>query len=72
MGKAENRSVTVKVTVSLSEQIVDLLDQIADTGTMGQNRADVAHRFIDKAALETLANPLLNLKLKPNKQNENT
>lgn len=64
MAKAENRSITVKVTVSLSEQIADLLEQIADTGTMGQNRAEVAHRFIDDAALKALANPLLKLKLK--------
>lgn len=64
MSKTENRSATVKVTVSLSEQVADLLDQIADTGTMGQNRADVAHRFIDEAALRALSNPLLRLKLK--------
>jgi hypothetical protein len=68
MGKGENRSITVKVTVSLSEQIVDLLDQIADTGTMGQNRAEVARRFIDEASLRALANPLLKLKLKEKKQ----
>ena len=68
MGKAENKCTTVQVTVSLSEQIVDLLDQIAETGMMGQNRAEVARRFIDDAALKALANPLLNLKRKTKKR----
>lgn len=63
MAKAENKSATVQVTVSLSEQIADLLDQIAATGTMGQNKAEVSRRFIDAAALQALANPLLKLKL---------
>jgi len=69
MGKAENKSATIKVTVSLSEQIVDLLDQIAETGLIGQNRAEVAHRFIDDAVLQALGNPLLNLK-RPTPKNQ--
>lgn len=68
MGKAENKCATVQITVSLSEQVVDLLDQIAETGLMGQNRADVAHRFIDDAVMKSLANPLLGLKQKTKKR----
>lgn len=66
MGKPENKSATVKITVSLSEQQADLLDQIAGTGLLGQNRADVARRFIDDAVIATLRDPLFELKRKKN------
>jgi hypothetical protein len=68
VGKAENKSRTVKVTVSLSEQVADLLDQIAATGLMGQSGAQVAHRFIDEAAMKALDNPHLELKQKKTKK----
>lgn len=66
MAKAGNKSATVQVTVSLSEQQVDLLDQIAAQGLIGQNRADVAHRFIDDAVMAALRDPLFGLKRKKN------
>lgn len=66
MSKGENKSPTVTVTVSLSKQVTELLDQIAETGLMGVNRAEVARRFIDDSVLKALANPLLNLKLRNN------
>lgn len=64
MGKNENKSATVKVTVSISEQQAALLDQIAAEGLIGQNRADVARRFIDDGVLATLRDPLFSLKRK--------
>ena len=70
MAKAENKSVTVKVTVSLSEQQADLLDQIAEQGLIGQNRADVAHRFIDDAVMAALRDPFFDLKRKTKTKQE--
>jgi hypothetical protein len=68
MAKPENKSATVQVTVSISEQQAEILDQIAASGLMGQNRADVARRFIDDAVITTLRDPLFELKRnKPNK-----
>jgi len=43
-----------KITVTLTEQVGDLLDQIAATGLMGRNPAEVAHRFIDQAVVDVL------------------
>lgn len=64
MPKGENRTKSDQVRVTLSEQIADLLDQIAATGLIGQNRAEVAHRFIDEAVMKALDNPHLDLKRK--------
>jgi len=60
--RAKNKSATVKVTVSISEQQAELLDQIAAEGLIGQNRADVARRFIDDGVIATLKDPLFDLK----------
>jgi hypothetical protein len=54
--------------ITLSEQIADLLDQIAQTGLIGLNPADVAHRFIDEAVMKALDNPHLDLKRKAKSQ----
>ena len=62
MRKTGNNTKSQLVRVTVSEQVADLLDQIAATGLMGQNPAEVAHRFIDEAVMKSLANPLLNLK----------
>lgn len=63
MPKSENSTRSDQVRVTLSEEIADLLDQIAATGLMGQNRAEVAHRFIDEAVMKALDNPHLRLTL---------
>jgi len=65
MRKARNNTKSQLVRVTVSEQIADLLDQIAATGLIGQNPAEVAHRFIDEAVMKALANPHLELKRKP-------
>jgi hypothetical protein len=66
MRKTGNNTKSQLVRVTLSEQIADLLDQIAATGLIGQNPAEVAHRFIDEAVMKALDNPHLELKRKPN------
>lgn len=68
MSKGENRTRSDQVRVTLSEQVADLLDQIAATGLMGQNRAEVAHRFIDEAVVKALDNPHLDLKRRAKRQ----
>ncbi|HBB86399.1 MAG TPA: hypothetical protein DC047_02145 [Blastocatellia bacterium] len=49
MSKAENPTISVPITVTLSEQSVLLLEGIAEGGIYGKNRAEVAARFIDQA-----------------------
>lgn len=68
MAKGENSTRSDQVRVTLSEQVAELLDQIAATGLMGQNRAEVAHRFIDEAIMKALDNPHLDLKRKTKKR----
>lgn len=70
MRKTGNNTKSQLVRVTVSEQVADLLDQIAATGLMGQNPAEVAHRFVDEAVLKALANPLLNLKPKTKTRQE--
>lgn len=65
MAKQGNKSNTIRVTISLSEQQVDYLDQIAESGLIGQNRADVAQRFVDDAVMKAFENPLFQLKQRP-------
>jgi hypothetical protein len=62
MRKTGNNTKSQLLRVTVSEQVADLLDQIAATGLMGQNPAEVAHRFIDEAVMKSLSNPLLKLK----------
>jgi hypothetical protein len=48
----------------VSEQIDDLLGQIAETGLIGSNRAEVARRFIQDGVMKALDNPHFQLKRK--------
>lgn len=65
MRKTGNNTKSQVLRITLSEQVADLLDQIAETGLMGQNPAEVAHRFIDDAVMKALDNPHLEVKRKP-------
>lgn len=64
MGKPENKTGSEKVTVSLSQQAGDLLDQIAKMGLLGKNRAEVAGHLINEGLIASLRDPLFNLKVK--------
>jgi hypothetical protein len=68
MRKTGNSTKSKVLRVTLSEQIADLLDQIAETGLVGQNPAEVAHRFVDEAVMKALDNPHLELKRKTKKR----
>jgi hypothetical protein len=68
MRRTGNNTKSRLLRVTLSEQIADLLDQIAETGLIGQNPAEVAHRFIDEAVMKVLDNPHLELKRKTKKR----
>jgi hypothetical protein len=48
MGKAANRVRSELLTVTLSEQSVELLEEIARRGIYGRNPAEVAGRFVDQ------------------------
>lgn len=64
MRRTGNRTKSHTIRVTVSEQVEDLLNQIADTGLMGHNRVEVAHRLIDQGVMQALDNPHLDLKLK--------
>lgn len=68
MRKSGNNTKSQLLRVTVSEQIAGLLGQIAATGLMGQNPAEVAHRFIDEAVMKALRDPLLELKRKTKKR----
>jgi hypothetical protein len=49
MGKPKNASGTEQVTLSLSDESVRVLRELAVLGIYGKNEAEVAGRFVDKA-----------------------
>ena len=57
MGKPANTVRSESLTVTLSEQSVALLEEIAARGIYGRNPAEVAGRFVDKE-LERLVESL--------------
>jgi hypothetical protein len=63
MPKQSNRSRSVTVRVTLSQQSKDLLEELARRGIYGRNEAEVAGRFIDNALQEFVETP----KLKPSR-----
>jgi len=52
MPKNENSTSSGSITVTLSEQSIRVLEQLARQGIFGKNKAEVAARFIDRV-LET-------------------
>ena len=48
MAKAANTVRSESLTVTLSEQSVELLEEIAALGIYGRNPAEVAGRFVDR------------------------
>jgi hypothetical protein len=71
MRKTGNNTKSQLLRITVSEQIANLLDQIAATGLIGQNPAEVAHRFIDEAVMKALDNPHLDLERKIKKRRGN-
>ena len=57
MGKPANTVRSESLTVTLSQQSVELLEQIASRGIYGRNPAEVAGRFVDRE-LERLVESL--------------
>lgn len=60
-----NASTSDSVRVTLSEQSIRLLDQLAEIGIFGRNKAEVAGRLIDESLRDCLARPELKLQLQP-------
>jgi hypothetical protein len=63
MGKAANTVRSEVLTLTLSEQSVSLLEEIAARGIYGRNPAEVAGRFVD----QELARLVEAARLKPRK-----
>ena len=64
MGKAQNRHGTTQVTLSLSEESVNVLTELAILGIYGKNEAEVASRFVDKALEGFVVPPRFELPLR--------
>ena len=59
MAKASNAAGSEVVRVTLSQQSVRLLDELAAKGIYGRNRAEVAGRFVDEALQKFVETPRL-------------
>ena len=71
MGKAKNAIGTGKVTLSLSEQSVRVLQELVPRGIYGKNEAEIAGRIVDKELERFVKPPLFTLPLrKANKRSE--
>jgi hypothetical protein len=54
-----NTTASNVIRITLSEQSVHLLDELARKGVYGRNKAEVAGRFIDEALQKFVEAPLL-------------
>jgi hypothetical protein len=61
MAKNANTTGSGVIRVTLSEQSVRLLDELAEKGIYGRNKAEVAGRFIDEALQKFVEVPRLTL-----------
>lgn len=61
MAKAPNSTSSGMIRITLSDQSVRLLDELAEKGIYGRNRAEVAGRFIDEALQKFVETPRLEL-----------
>ena len=61
MAKGTNTAGSGVIRVTLSEQSVRLLDELAEKGIYGRNRAEVAGRFIDEALQKFVEAPRLKI-----------
>ena len=64
MAKAKNATGTAQVTLSLSEDSVRVLSELAKLGIYGKNEAEVAGRFVDKALEQFTIAPRYKLPLR--------
>jgi hypothetical protein len=65
MSKTPNASESDQVRITLSSESVRLLDELAEKGIYGRNRAEVAARFVDQALQGFVEQPKLRLKRGP-------
>ena len=65
MPRKEDNSKGCLPRIVVSEQINDALNQIAESGYIGNNRIDVAYRFIQDGVLKALDNSHYQVMQKP-------
>ena len=61
MAKTANTSGSATVRVTLSNESLFVLEQLASQGVYGRNPAEVAGRFIDRALQEFIEQPKIKL-----------
>lgn len=64
MPKTPNPSDSDTVRITLSAESIRLLDELAEKGIYGRNRAEVAARFVDHALQGFVEQPKLDLRIK--------
>ncbi len=68
MAKTANSSGSDQIRITLSSESVRLLDELAEKGIYGRNRAEVAARFVDQVLQEFVEKPTLKLAGKPSRR----
>jgi hypothetical protein len=66
MAKNHNSAGSDTITVTVSEQSGQLLEELAQRGIYGRNPAEVAGRFIDQALQQFIDRPVLKPVIKRN------
>ena len=64
MAKGNNAADSRTITVTVSVQSGELLDQLAQRGVYGRNPAEVAGRFVDTALQGFIDQPKLRVEMK--------
>jgi hypothetical protein len=59
MAKAANKVPTVTLTLSATPQLCAYLDQLAESGIYGKNRAEAALRLVEQAIEQRIERPIL-------------
>lgn len=62
MPKTPNTSDSDQVRITLSSESIRLLDELAEKGIYGRNKAEVAARFVDQALQSFVEQPKLSLR----------
>lgn len=62
MPKTANATGSDTVRITLSSESVRLLDELAEKGIYGRNKAEVAARFVDQKLQEFVDRPTLKLR----------
>ena len=64
MARKENQLETVQITISTTQQVLDLLRALVDTGLYGKNAAEAAERLLAQSLSQLIHEQRLSAKKK--------